>query len=111
MSLVGQTGVIPFIPDIVDPERSSSDLEAQRICHEAYTPLLMQMQIAHTKSAPGLYLKSCPYEPLRLIVHCPHNKGLVQVPMIPLVVCCNIHIHNVSILERPLIRNAMTDHL
>ena len=28
-----------------------------------------------------------------------------------LIVGCDIHIDNVSILKRPLIRNAMTDHL
>ncbi len=57
------------------------------------------------------HLQGCAYELFRLVVHCTHHKGLIEIPMKALVVCCDIHIDNVAILQRPLIRNAVADHL
>ena len=50
-------------------------------------------------------------ELLGCIINLSNNIRLVQVPMIPLVISCHIHIDNVSILKRPLVWNTMTDDL
>ena len=40
-----------------------------------------------------------------------HHVCLIQVPMVPLVIRRHINIHNVPILQRPLIWYTMTDDL
>jgi len=50
-------------------------------------------------------------ELLGCIINLSNNIGLVQVPMISLVVSCHINVDNVSILKRPLVWNTMTDDL
>ena len=40
-----------------------------------------------------------------------NNIGLIQVSMIPFVVGCHIHIDDVTILQRPLVGDAMAHDL
>ena len=56
-------------------------------------------------------LCSDPDEVLGFGIHLPHNKGLVQVSMKALIVGRHIHIHNVPVLQRPLVRDAVADNL
>ena len=65
----------------------------------------------HEHSHVQAYLQGRSYEPLGVIVNRPYCEGFIEVSMEALVVSCDIHIHNVSILQRALIRNAMANHL
>lgn len=73
-----------------------------------YTFFIANIYTAYDWAA---YLKGHFDELLGLLINFTHNKGLIEVSMISLEVGSDIHIDDVSIFQRPSIRNSVTNHL
>ena len=57
------------------------------------------------------HLVCCFHQLPERLVDAAHDKRFVQVAVVAFVVDSDVYIHNVAVLQRPLVRDAMAYHL